>query len=432
MIQFSTADLLLILYVFGWPWVAGFLLLALFGLWRFWRRRTRWILASLAILGSVPVAAIWFSEWQKETALEDDRQYWQAVSAAAGTGDYTQAQRLLADRKDGFSAYVERVIDDDAPVEDTTLLRAAFARCVDLLDYRSLSISVRLDEVVRAGHPEIVKAWLDTPACPGGGNREEGLREMALLLAPDTGDGMDPSGGRLRERQAQALKLLVERYPALLDAKLSDRCDKACPTLLSALLEKRHPEGIETILPLDTHAADHLPPVALHILRGDTRGAGRAARADPKTFHRYLPDLLATAPLPPLRAALGVAAPDEATLLTPAPDETLYQHLWPLFSAVKRRDQGQPGWDFLSLLFDLFPHRLKEVDTSLYSGYVIGVKAGDSRLHALLIRLRRAGMDCEAFGRLAAWGDDTEEGKRWIAQETGCPNLAGAPSSPSP
>jgi hypothetical protein len=430
-ISFSTTDVLLILYVVAWPLVAGVLLLLLLAFWRLRRQRARlWaILAGVVVLSTLPAGFFWLSEWKKDADWSREQQYWQSVSDAAKAGDHTEALRLLATRENGLRTYVERSVGDEYATPDATLLRAAFAQCVDLLDDRTLSISTLLDEAVETGHPEVIAAWLDAPACASaaGMNREQGIGRMLSLLVPYTSDDDDSAKQQLRARQAEALRLLAGRYPALADLPLSDNCEgkehagSSCPTLLSALLDKWHLEGVAAILPLDAHASMHLPPVVLHVLRGEARQAAQAARADPAAFHKYLPSLLATAPLASLRAALRAAPPDEASLLTPTGGDTQYQHLSPLFDAAKRRDLDQPTWDFLWLLFDLFPMRLKEVDTDLYSRYVIGIKAGDARLDEMLTRLRAAGTDCEAFGHLVGWGDDSEGGRQWIAGKTGCP-----------
>jgi hypothetical protein len=214
----------------------------------------------------------------------------------------------------------------------------------------------------------------------------------------------------------------------LTDAPLSDHCDENhgaapdCPTLVTALLNKWHREGVATVLPLDAHASQHLPPVVLHVLRGEERAAAQSAKDDPEVFHRYLPSLLATAPLNSLRAALRAAPPDERTLLTPERGDSLYQHLSPLFNAAKRRDADDVHWAFLWMLFDMFPTRLRDVDISLYDGYLIGRHPGDVNLDLLMTKLRSAGLDCDGFSHLAVRGDfsDTGQDRQWYQEKSGC------------
>lgn len=419
------------LYLIAWPWVTGVLLLLLISLWphRSEWPRTYLALAWIMIVGSIPSVFYWASEWRDTRQVSVEVDFWDSVSSAVNSGDANEANRLLGTRKDGWRNYVERSVGDENETSSTELLSAAFRQCVDLLDYRTDSISILLDEAIEKGHLEIVKTWLDTPPCAKSTEtREEGISSILNLLVPYAFDKANAAKRQTERRQAQTLRLLVERYPALADVPLSDRCDKKppvgrdCPTLVMALLDKWHQEGIEAVLPLDAHAAQHLPPVVLHVLRGEDQAAAQSAKNDPEVFHQYLPSLMATAPLNSLRAALRVAPPDETALLTPKNGDSLYQHLSPLFSAAERRDSDDPRWSFLWTMFELFPTRLRDVDTYLYSGYVGGTHPGDVNLDHLMTVLRSAGLSCDGFSHLAASGNssDTDQEWQWYREKSGC------------
>lgn len=433
--SWSTTDILVLLYLIAWPWVTGILLLLLLVFWpqRQTRPRLYAILAAVTVLGSIPSGINWFSGWRDDVRRHAEEDFWESVSKAAVGGDQAKALRLLGTRTDGLQTYVWRSLDQQSAPGDPKLIRHAFDQCVaDLLDDSNGYLSIPLDKAITDGHPEIISIWLDTPPCPGsdGLTREQRIAELLNMLVPYTTRGDGARLRQLRTNQAAALKLLVERYPDLLDVSLSDKCSKRnsgaerCPTLLSTLFDNWHQEGVAAILPLDRKAEAHLPPTVAHVLRGPPSKAAASARTDPVVFHHNLPALLATAPLDNLRTALRAAPPSEAALLTPGPDQTQYQHLSSLFDAAQRRDDEQPTWDFLWLLFDLFPSRLRELDTSLYSRYVIGTRPGEPNLDTLLTRLRAAGLHCEGFKKLAGWGDSLEDSHQWYEQKSGCSSEA--------
>lgn len=426
MISFSTSDILAVLYLIAWPWIACVLLLFLVGFWSF---RSTWpkfyvALVLIEILGSLPAGVYWISERHQHSQWIRENDYWNSVSKAANSGNEKEAIRLLATRHNGLRSYVERSLDGWNDGSNTTVMRVAFEQCVDLLDDRTESISPLLAEAVDKGYPDIIRIWLDSTSCANlKTTRQNGIRSMLNLLVPyPLARDIDPAKKVLESRQAEALRLLVERYPALMDVPVSEDCgrkqhgESTCPTLVMALLEKGHQEGVAAILPLDTNAPMHVPPVVLHVLRGETLEAVRSARADPENFHRYLPNLLATAPLESLQSALRAAPPTELSLLSPENGDTLYQHLAPLFESAERRDADQADWRFLWVLFDLFPARLRELDTRLYGSYIIGTHPGDANLDLLIERLRGAGLSCDKFQSLATrmTADD------WFRQKSGC------------
>lgn len=431
MISLSTSAVVAILYQLVWPWIAGLLILLLIALWSFRSERPRLyaVLLIIEIVGSIPAGIYWASERNEHLQWSQEVEYWNSVSNAANTGNVAEALRLLATRENGLRSYVERSVGELNDASSMDLMRAAFKQCVDLLDNRTDSISTLLDEAVSNGHPDIIKAWLDSPPCANlPTSREEGISSILKLVVPYTTDDTDVATRQLRGRQAEALRTLVEQYPALADVPLSEDCGKnrrdvsICPTLVMVLLEKWHQEGVAAVLPFDARAAKHLPSVVFHVLRGEAREAATSAKADPETFHRHLPNLMATAPLESLRAALRAAPPDEMSLLSPKEGDTLYQHLSPLFNAAKRRDAEQANWHFLWVLLDLFSNRLREVDTSLYSRYVIGTSPGDANLERLMDMLRSAGVSCDGFRHLASWGGSPGAGdeRQWYQQRSGC------------
>jgi hypothetical protein len=440
--SWSTTDILILLYLIAWPWVAGVLLLLLVIFWpqRQTRPRLYAILGVVTVLGSIPSGINWFSEWRDDVRRRAEDDFWESVSKAAVDGDQAKALRLLGTRTNGLQTYVWRALDQPLAPGDPQLIRLAFEQCVaDLLDDSNGYLSLPLDRVITEGRPEIIGIWLDTPPCPrnDGLTREQRIAGLLNMLVPYTTRSDGARLKQLRANQAAALKLLVERYPVLLDVSLSDKCGKGnsgaerCPTLLSALFDNWHQEGVAAILPLDRNAEAHLPPTVVRVLRGPPSKATASSRADPRVFHQNLPALLATAPLDNLRAALRAAPPLETALLTPGLDQTQYQHLSSLFDATQRRDDEQPTWDYLWLLFDLFPSRLREVDTQLYERYVIGTDAGDPKLDELLTRLRAAGLSCKNFYGLAGWGDAFGTGRDWYRQKTGCPLNESAPGTDS-
>lgn len=429
MINLSFSAVVAILYQLVWPWIASILLLLLIGTWRFRSQHPNLyaVLVAIEIVGSIPAGFYWASAREKHLRWSQEVEYWESVSKAANSDNVPQALRLLATRSGGLRSYVERGVGDSNDGSNTILLREAFAQCVDLLDDQSNSMSILLVNAVSKGHPNIVKTWLDSAPCAGQTLREEGIASILNLLVPYTSSDMNAVNLQLRGRQAEALKLLIERYPDLANVPLRDLCggkgygDSKCPTLVEALLDKWHLEGVAAVLPLDAHASEHLPSVVLHVLRGEAMQAAVSAKADPGVFHKYLPSLLATAPQESLLAALRAAPPDEEVLLTPDDGESMLQHLWPLFEAAKRRDAGQPTWHFLRALFDLFPMRLRDVDTSLYSSYVIGAGKGNANLEQLMNKLQSAGLSCDGIQGLASWGDSfSRDDWQRYRQRAGC------------
>lgn len=428
MISITAFDAIAFLYLVSWPWIAAVLLLLLLSLWHLrgdYPRAYATILTVL-IVGTLPGSFYWASEWLDGLHASRESDYWDSVSNASKSGNAHEAIRLLATRENGLQDYVVRSIRLEDEIPDSEVLRAAFEQCVDLLDDAGLP-STMLYDAVHRGQVEIIEAWLATPPCLNdNATREERIGSSLGLLVPYVSHWESEAQRRIYDRQAAALKALVKRYPSLTNVQLPDDCRKSQPgdascTLVKALLDEWHQDGVMAILPLDKQASEHLPPVVLHILQGDNIAAAQSAKKDPQVFHHYLAQLMATAPSDSLRAALRAAPPDENSLLTLKDGNTQFQQLAPLFDAAKRRDEGKPYWQFLSMLFDLFPTRMNEIDTSLYESYVIGTTPGEPKLDHLLTRLRSNGLSCDGFSTLAAWGTSgKDEDVQWYSNKSGC------------
>nr|WP_297350671.1 hypothetical protein [uncultured Caldimonas sp.] len=429
-LHFSPWDWVLIALFFAWPVVLPLLLVALALLWgrrREWRVAYRSVLA-VAVVGSALWSVPWIEDGLSSYRAAQESRYWDEVDQAAATGRPADAIKLLEARgAEGLQAYVYRFVNETPHAPDPVVLKAAFERCVDLLSGGMLETDL-LERAIEAGQTTLIAAWLDAPECPraDGQTREARLVEIVYHLLPYTQAHDEREHAVHQERQAAGLRELMARHPALLQVDVSDfgctRYKGLSPrcTVLGELFEDGHEAALRVLLPLDPNAGQHLPPVALHLLRGESQQAAEAARHDPDTFHRVLPALVATAPLEPLRALLRAVPPDEAALLTPKDDDTQFQHLWPLFEPARRRDAGAPEWAFLSLLFELFPKRLAEVDPDLFDGYLIGTEARDARVLRMLATLRQAQMPCEKLQRLVGWGDDTPAARAWYGEVTEC------------
>jgi hypothetical protein len=441
-ITISTTGLMLILLMFAWPFVLPVMVVVLVLQWRRRAAHPKRLIVTAAVF--LTGTLVWLSAmvpiWMDSLSRSRIEDAWGAIDVAVAERQYETAVKLISEHPDGDAhAYLARQIDQLEGVPDVEFAKMLFGRCVSLPGQEARDPwGNLLTQAIAKGRHELVDAWLQSKPCPpaDGGSRERDLLDNVYWLLPSAPSDSDPP--ELGVRQANTLKALVLRYPSLLLRLPNDECmskvrrSEPCSMVAMAFAEKHLPV-VQALVSLDDRLEEHLPPVIAHVLRNDVLRAREAARQDPATVHHWLPALFATAPQQALRAALEAAPVDELALLDGNERNTQFQLLHPIVQAAESRDRDQPTWDYLNLLMDQFPTHLAKWEVNLVDYYGKGQTVKQPQGHALMKRLRAAGMDCQALRGMVSWGSaEREEGTQAMAW-VGCqPPADWRPYEPSP
>lgn len=431
MISFTWWQTLLIGLMFVMPFALPLLLVASIWMWggrneKPWRF---WITLVVTVSGAVLVACTWgVMVWDKFLSAREES-FWSDISVLAEDGHTAEAlDRLAGHGPDAMRHYVYRSFAYSSSMPNPALLREVFGRCVDLLPNEHGGDSW-LGDVVEGGHVVVLEAWLASAECPRpeGQTREQALRGRVMSLSRSVLPFSRDNSPEQHSRQAAALRVLVQRYPGLLDVETPDaecafsRESGLQCNLLSLLFLGHHAEGVTTLWPLDAKVERHLPAFVLPSLKGDVAEAAKAVAERPAELAVAWPSMIALLPEKTLRELWNRVQISEGDLLAWREGKTDQARLKPMFEQAARRDDGAAEWTQLWLLLDMLPQHLASLEPDLFEGYVsYENKTDDRNVKRLLETLRSAGQSCQQLWTAAKGGGYSSESKAWHAAQIGC------------
>ncbi len=427
-----------VLFVLAWPVV----LLVLVGVLVWLRRRRparlglfRGLLA-VSLLGSALCLALIGPEIVSSIESRLERRYWERVNESATPARLAELDRRLDERgPQAAQDYMTRLAHglDELPQE--AVLTHLFQRCADLMVPGSGSADPLLMEALLNGRATLVRQALAVPPCAGAmrPDREAYLAEHLLHMVSRWVGDFRGEMAYLRESETmevqqprtQALLVLLDRYPKLIDVELpEDECRFApssglrCNALSEAFLGG-HRLLTQALLPRDRRAAEHLPAMAVHLLSGRVDSAARAARQDPALLARLLPALFASASAEALGGLLHAVPLDAQAMLTADPlGGSDYDRL-KLFHVTAFREREAKDWPLLWLLLDRVGPQLRVGEAEQLQPYVDGEALEDPPRQKLLARLKQAGQPCRVLRTVVRYHDPVRTGADF-ERLTGC------------
>ncbi len=425
-----------------WP----LLLLAGLGVtWHLRRRpggRRRWVrsLLVLGLLGSVPWLFFGVPALVHQVQSETESRYWRRVDEAAKPMRLAELDRVLAERgPQGYQDYLERLVEWPMSTVDAAVSAHLFRHCADLM-LASGGGTAGDSLLVRAvfnGQSTLLRQALAEPPCPGARHPDRErevagrflamVQEAAEMYGRDTLHAYRPPHDTSHQLRVDALLVLLDRYPRLLDV---ERPEGECPSIpqqgwrcnaLSIAFLEGHRSLALALLPRDRQADRHLPGIALHLLNGRVESAAQLARRRPQELLQLLPALFATAK-PEALAGLSRAVPLDGKTVLEAAQLSVHRDREAGFHLIEAPFLRQPeAGDRPALwpLLDLVGTRLGATEVRMLAGQLHGQPVEEPLSQRLLVRLKQAGLSCEVIGGMV-WAPNAARDAAVFKQLTGC------------
>lgn len=427
-----------VLLVLAWPVV----LLVLIGV-LVWLRRRRpdrrrlfWSLLAFSLLGSALCLALVGPEIVRKIEFRLEARYWERVDQVATPTRLAELDRRLAERgPQATQEYLARLAQGWGGLPQEAVLAHLFRRCADLMVPGDGSVESLLTEVLSQGHVPLVRQALAVPPCPGTmhPDREAYLAERWIRMVSQWGDDLgqvmayrvESETQVIHQARIEALLLVLDRYPRLMDVELPEGECRFAPTLglrcnaLSEAFLRGHRLLTQALLPRDKRAAEHLPAVALHLLNGRVDSAAQAARREPALFAQLLPALFASASPDALAGLLRAVPLDAPAVLRAEALASSGVHQLRLFHVAAFRERQAADWPLLWLLLDQVGPHLRDNEATQLQRYVDNMALEDPLRQKLLARLQQARLPCRVLRTVVRYHEPARTGAEF-QRLTGC------------
>ena len=369
-----------------------------------------------------------------------ESRYWARVDEVAKPTRLAELDRVLAERgPQGYQDYLTRLVEWPTLPVDETVSAHLFRHCADLMlpSWDGPAGDPLLVRVVSSGRLTLLRQALAVPPCPGARHpdRERAVaglfmglvQHAAELFNHNTLHAYEPVPDPLHQARVDALLLLLDRYPRLIDIELPEgECPSIpqrgwrCNALSIAFLEGHRSLAL-ALLPRDRQADRHLPGIAVHLLNGRVESAAQLARREPQELLQLLPALFASA-APDVLAGLLRAAPLDGKTVLEAAQLSVHREREAGFRLVEAPFLRAPeagDRPVLWPLLDLVGSQLDAAQVRVLAGQLKGQPVQEPLSRRLLVRLRQAGLSCEVIGGLV-WIPNAARDAGVFKQLTGC------------